>query len=117
MTSLGSITSQNRIVQKDVSKLKKITVAYSTTAETAGFTTIGLTLSGTGIRGTYRFIVGSISVTAVQTGSDSALGNQPSYLDITGLDLDVVAGSPIDITAQVSDDTGTVSVLASLWLE
>ena len=58
----------------------------------------------------------SVSVTAVQTGSDSALGNQPSYLDITGLDLDVVAGSPIDITAQVSDDTGTVSVLASLWL-
>jgi hypothetical protein len=67
----------------------------------------------------------SVSVTAVQTGSDSALGNQPSYLDITGLDLDVVAGSPMralktrghDITAQVSDDTGTVSVLASLWLE
>jgi hypothetical protein len=46
----------------------------------------------------------SVSVTAVQTGSDSALGNQPSYLDITGLSLDVVAGSPIDITAQVSDD-------------
>jgi hypothetical protein len=71
MTSLGSITSQNRIVQKDVSKLKKITVCYSTTAETAGFTelkyqlssdkTVGLTLSGTGIRGTYRFIVGSVN--------------------------------------------------------